>query len=345
MTVENPTAGDSGASITDRLEKYLAADDSTPSPAPATQEAVPDTQAAQPETETPEKDAPEQVSQPQLTTSDLAKVLGIDESALDVDADGNVSIKTKIDGKEGAAKFADLLKTHQIQGHAENRAREVAQREAAFATRAQEAEQSYQQRLGQAEQLMNIAAQELLAEFNQYDWKALEHHEDQGAVAALKLKFRERNEKIQGAMQGINAQRGQMNQQAQWQNQQRLAAEMERLPTFIPEWKDQAVAQREGKEMIDWARAKGYSQETIDRLGTSTALDIATFRNAMLFDKLQTSKVAVENKVRTAPKIVKAGTPQTDSAQQSLRSLKANVTKTGGKNGSLEAYLMARGMT
>lgn len=347
MNDENPTAGDSGASITDRLEKFLDAGNS-PAPEPkeaATQEAAPEAEAieASAETEKPDDGAPEKATQPQLTTVELAKVLGIDESALDVDADGNVSIKTKIDGKDGAAKFSDLLKTHQIQGHAENRAREMAQREAAFQTRTQEAEQAFQQRLNHAEQLATVAAQELMGEYQQYDWKALDQHEDQGAVAALKLKFQERQQKIKSAFEGINTHRQQLGQQAEVQKQARLQTERERLPTLIPEWKDQTVAVKESGEIADWMLKRGYPREAVESLHNSTAQDVATFRNAMLFDKLQQSKSVVENKVRLAPKIVKPGQAQTDAAGQAVRNLKQSVTKSGGKNGSLEAYLLATG--
>lgn len=348
MNDENPTAGDSGASITDRLEKFLDAGNAPP-PEPkaqAPQEAAPEVTANEASTEnpeTPESDVPSEVKQPQMTTTDLAKVLGIDEAALDVDTDGNISIKTKIDGKDGAAKFADLLKNYQIQGHAENRARIVAEQEKALQFRAQEVERDFQQRLSHAEQLATVAAQELMGEYQQYDWKALDQHEDQGAVAALKLKFQERQQKIKSAFEGINSHRQQLGQQAEVQKQARLQTERERLPTVIPEWKDQSVAVKESGEIADWMLKRGYPREAVESLHNSTAQDVATFRNAMLFDKLQQSKSVVENKVRLAPKIVKPGQAQTDAAGQAVRNLKQSVTKSGGKNGSLEAYLLATG--
>lgn len=343
MTEENPTAGDSGASITDRLERFLAPEPPAKEPkqeAPS-QDVEQSAEGAE-TTEEPESGEPNESQQPQLTTTDLAKVLGIDESALDVDGDGNISIKTKIDGKEGAAKFADLVKSYQLQGHAENRTREVAQREAALQARTQEVEQQFQQRLTHAEQLANIAAQELMSEYQSIDWKALDQHEDQGAVAALKIKFQERNQKIQNALQGINTHKAQLNQQAEAKKAERIREEAAKLPTFIPEWKDQAVAAKESKELIDWGLKSGYPIEAMQSLNNSSALDVATFRKAMMFDKLQQSKVAVENKVRLAPKIVKPGQAQQDTAGQKLQNLKHQIVKSGGKKGISE-YLLAAG--
>jgi hypothetical protein len=349
LTDEKPTPQPEGASITDRLEKFLSAEDSpaqeTQKPA-ATQEAATDADPAnQAETKpaTPDSDAPGEDKQPQLSTSDLAKVFGVDDTTFDVDADGNVVVKLKADGKELAPKLADLIQSYQVKGYADNKAREVAEQSKALQQRAQEAEQQLQQRLGHAEQLANIAAQELMAEYQQYDWKALDQHPDQGAVAALKLKFQERNQKIQQAMQGINAQRGQLHQQAQAQQAARVQAEAAKLPTLIPEWKDNTVAAKESKELVDWGRSVGYSDAELSALNNSSALHVATTRKAMLYDKLQQSKAVVENKVRLAPKIVKPGQAQTNSAADSDRALKQNFVKAGGKNGTLEALLIARG--
>ena len=80
MPVENPTAGDSGASIEERLERFLSAEDA---PAPEQNEpqsnAEPEQAAEEPQIE-PESGEQEESQQPQITTTDFAKVLGIDES-------------------------------------------------------------------------------------------------------------------------------------------------------------------------------------------------------------------------------------------------------------------------
>lgn len=343
---ENPTAGNSGASIEDRLVAYLA-----PQEAPK-QEEVKQEAPAQVEdkpadtgekTEKPVDDAKEEVKQPQITTADLAEALGIDESALDVGDDGKVVIKSKIDGKEGAAKLAEILKTYQIQGHAENKARAVAEQEKALQTRTQEAEQAFKQRLDHAEALASLAMQDLMSEYNQYDWKALDSHQDQGAVVALKLKFQERAAKIQGALQGVNAQKAQLGEKAKAQRAEFLAKEAERIPEVIPAWKDKAVAEKESKEIVEWGLKAGYSREQMAALNESSALHVATVRKAMLYDQQQESKALVEKKVRTAPVIVKPGQTQQDSKGEKLQSLKQQVIKSGGKSGSVAAWLVAAG--
>lgn len=344
LTEENPTAGDSGASIEDRLVAYLAPPEATKE-APK-QEAVttePADGGEESKTETPVDDAKEEVKQPQFTTADLAEALGIDESALDVGDDGKVVIKSKIDGKEGAAKLAEILKTYQIQGHAENRVKAVVEQEKALQARAQEAEQAFKQRLDHAEALASLAMQDLMSDYNQYDWKALDSHQDQGAVAALKLKFQERAAKIQGALQGVNAQKAQLGEKAKAQRAELLQREAARLPEVIPEWKDKATYEKDSKDIFDWGLKAGYSREQMAALNESSALHVATVRKAMLFDRQQESKAAVEKKVRTAPLIVKPGQAQQDSKGEKLQSLKQQVIKSGGKGGSVAAWLQATG--
>jgi hypothetical protein len=347
LTDEKPTPPTEGASIEDRLVSFLAAE-KQPAPQPKAEEAPkgatePETQAATQEPAKPDSDAPGEETQPQLSTSDLAKVFGVDESTFDVDDDGNVVVKLKADGKELAPKFADLVQSYQVKGHADNKVREVAEREKALQARQQEVEQAFQQRLSHVESLAQLAKGKLTQRFQSIDWATLRQN-DPGQYAALMTDFQRENAEIDQALQQANGYRQQQQQQAQTQKAERLAKEAEKLPSLIPEWKDSGTAAKESKELIDWGLSIGYPIESMRALHESSALDVATFRKAMLYDKLQTSKAVVENKVRTAPKIVKPGqSAQVDAKTENLRNLKAQVSKTGGKNGSLEAYLLAAG--
>lgn len=351
MTEEKPTPGNEGASIEDRLVSFLSAE-KQPDPQPKAEEASkaapePETQAETPEPDKPDSDAPDEGSQPQLTTSDLAKVLGIDEEALIVNDDGSISVKSKIDGKEVAPKFADLIKSYQVQGHADNKSREVAERERALQARQQEVEQEFQQRLRHAEQLANIAAADLMREYQSIDWNALEAHPDRGAVADLKLKFQERGVKIRNVLQSITQQNQQDEAQKKHRAEQKAAKETERVAQLIPEWTKPDTYYKESAEILELAQKRGVTGEALEAITKGEFFDaglLSLVRDALLYSKLQTSKVAVENKVRTAPKIVKPGqSAQVDAKTENLRNLKAQVSKTGGKNGTLEAFLIASG--
>lgn len=342
MHDENPTS-DGGASITERLENFLAAEDS-PAPQPQAKAEQPEQATAEEETaevvtDEPESGEPDDSTQPQLSTSDFAKVLGIDESMLDLDEEGNAIVKTKIDGKEGTAKFADVLKSYQLQGHIDNKAREVAEQQKAMQQRMQEVDQVAQAKLQQLDGVLQLAAQELTAEYQAIDWQTL-RVTDPAEYAARLADFQQRQGKLQRMYQAVEQGRGEQQQKQQEQMRALLAEEAKRLPTLIPEWSDPTVAEKERQTILDWAIKSGANPARVNAM--SDAFDVAAYRKAMLFDQLQQSKAKVENKVRTAPKLVKPGQPETNRQQQTVQTLKTAIRKSGGKQGVAE-FLLATG--
>lgn len=334
---QNPTPDNGGASTLDpldRLERYLSAEGgSEEADRPATED-----QPAQDDVK-PDGDG-QQSDEPQLTTSDLAKYLGLDEGALDLDEDGSIKIKTKVDGVEGAAKLQDLLKSYQLQEHVDKKSREAAEREKVLQKRAEEAEQHFGQRLQYAENLANVAAQHLLSEFQSIDWNALEQH-DAGQAALLRQKFQERQAQLRGVFHNIEQERGQSQAKQAAAMQDALAREAERLPALIPEWKDRQVMAKEQAEIHDWAVKFGLEPQEVAMV--NKAAHVAILRKAMLADRLMAQKPEIENKVRQAPKLVKPGQPQADRNTQSLQNLKQTVKKSSGSVKSVMDYLMATG--
>ena len=295
----------------------------------------------QPAQDTVDPDGDGQKSpEPQLSTSDLAKLLKLEDGALDLDEEGNAVFKTKIDGQEGTAKLQDLLKSYQLQEHVDRKSREAAEREKTIQAREKEAEQQFQQRLQYADNLTQIAANQLMAEFQAVPWQQLEA-ENPGHAALLRQKFQERQAQLRGVYENIQRDKVQGTQKAESEMQQQLQREAERLPELIPEWKDAQVAQKERAEIRDWAIKAGYEPSEIDSI--SKAHHVAVLRKAMLADKLQKSRPEIENKVRQAPKLVKPGTQAADTQADKLQSIKTAVKKSGGKNGTVEQWLIAAG--
>jgi hypothetical protein len=334
---QNPTPGDDGGASTldplDRLEKYLSAGSGSDDGQGEDQG-----QSAQEDVK-PDGDG-QQSDEPQLTTSDLAKYLGIEEGALDLDEDGTVKLKTKVDGVEGAAKLQDLLKSYQLQEHVDKKSRDAAEREKALQARAQEAEQQFTQKLQYAENLTNIAAQQLLQEFQSIDWNALEQH-DAGQAALLRQKYQERHAQLQGVHHSLQNEKARAQQQTEQQRQKLLATEAERLPQVIPEWQDAATATKERGELRDWALKQGISAQDLESV--VYASHVAVMRKAMLYDRMQQARPAIENKVRTAPKLVKPGQAVQNTQEQAVKNLKQSVIKSGGKQDRVVEYLLATG--
>jgi hypothetical protein len=336
----NPTPDDGGAStldVLDRIEQRLNGAESGSDNG----QSESDDQSAESDVK-PDGDGEQQATEPQLTTSDLAKLLKLDDGALDLDEEGNAVFKTKVDGVEGAAKLQDLLKSYQLQEHVDKKSREASEREKALERRAQEEEQKYSERLQYADRLNNIAAQQLLHEFQSIDWRALEQ-QDPGTAALYRQKFQERQAQLQQVDYSIKQEKARGDQKAALERAEREHKELEKLPLLIPEWKDQAVAHKEKAEITVWTQKAGLQPEEMEVL-TSTARGVQLLRKAMLSDRLSTQKVEIEKRVRTAPQLVKPGTAAEDNKTKTLRDLKDTVRKTGGKKGSIEAYLIAKGI-
>jgi hypothetical protein len=356
MATEQPTGSDSGASSADpidRIEAFLAASDgdSTGQTDDAGDSGAEPTDAADPTA--PKEGVQGEEKEPQFTTAHLAQFLGIDESMVDVDEAGQPVFKTKIDGKEQPAKFSDFLKNHQLTGHAENRVREVAQREAALQARMQEAEQQIQAKFSQFDaglqqvgQLTQVAQEELQREYQQIDWTTL-RATDPGDFAAKQQEFRNRNDRLQNVFGQLTHKRAQAMQVAEQQQAElkgrALEAESQRLVTVIPEWKDSGVAEKERAAIKEWAANSGLN---LAKAGDLTNADyIAVVRTAWQHATLQKSKPEIENKVRSAPKLVKPGqAPSNDGNAATLKSLKQAVKQTGsGGQKALEEYLLKAG--
>jgi hypothetical protein len=282
----------------------------------------------------------QQSDEPQLTTTHLAKYLGLDEAALDLDEDGTVKIRTKVGGVEGAAKLQELVKSYQLQKHVDERAREASEREKALDTRTKEVEAQFTQRLQYAEGLANVAANQLLQEFQSIDWLALER-QDAGTAALWKQKFQEKQAQLRGVFHNIQQEKAGLQNKSSAETQAALQKEAQRLPELIPEWKDAAVAAKERDEIREWAIKAGYEPSEIDNI--SKAHHVRMLRKAMLADRLQASKPEVENRVRKAPMLVKPGQAVQNSDGQKLQNLRTAVKKSGGKSDAVEAYLLGTG--
>jgi hypothetical protein len=334
---ENPTQ--SGDSIQERLESYLSPDEPKKPQAEAQQE-TPQAEAAPETNDEPESDESDSESEPQLSTTDLAKYLGIDESLLDVDELGALNLKTKVDGEEGKAKLSDLIASYQLRAHVDKESRAVADQRKAFEAQVNEYHQQLAARAQQVEDLVAAAQHELNREFQNVDWQTL-RVTDPAEYAASLQDYQARQAHINNIANQANQQRQQFSAKQQQDQAAFLQEQAKALPTLIPEWSDPVVADKERGEIRDFAISLGIPKDDVDSI--SHATHVAILRKAMLYDRMQTSKTAMEKKVVSAPKLVKPGqTTPRNSNETSVNNLRANVRKSGGKLG-VEEYLLATG--
>lgn len=340
MADEKPTAPEGGASIESRIENYLAAEEGKeagPEPSAPAEKETPEAN----QVEEPADGEQEQEEGPQLSISDVAKILGVDESVLDVDEDGALKVRTKIDGAEGVAKFNELLKSYQLQGHVDAKAREAAEFQKQLHAERVQLESIAQAKAQELWHMANVAQQILMQDAARIDWDSLAQN-DPVEYVAKKHQFDARSQQVQQFMGAAGQQVQQIQQYAQQRAMQALEAEERRLPTLIPEWSDMSVRAREKGAIAEWLKGRGASQAAINSL-TDASL-VAALRVAMLAEKTTSKTADVEKKVRSAPKLVKPG-QSVDARQragETVRGLKEQIRKSGGKAGIAE-YLIAAG--
>jgi hypothetical protein len=356
MTMQNPTASSDGGASTpvdpiDRIEAFLAAEDGDSGTGNDDTSDDPKQPAATPDK--PDDGEQGKDSEPQFTTTHLAQYLGLDEAAIDVDEDGQPVFKSKIDGKESPVKFQDLLKSYQLQGHAENRTREAAEREKAAERKLQEADQAIQAKYQEQQETVKTLGQfaavlqhELNGEIQQQPWDQLW---EQNPAQARKLEryYSDRQARVNGILQQLaqrDAQAKQQAEQARKDNEEKAKeAQIRRLFELIPDWKDQNVAEKERMELLSWVAKSGFDASDLD---LNKASQVALLRRAWQHDTLQKSKPAIEAKVRAAPKLIKPGqAPQQEGNESQLRSLKQHARTTGGDSTkAVAAWLQAKGL-
>jgi hypothetical protein len=345
MTTENPTA-DGGASIEERIERFLepevpqedATTQGQPENAdPATAPEVPET-----EVEPPAKDAQTEADEPQIALSDVAQYLGVDETLLDVSDEGDILVKTKIDGQDGTAKFEDLVKSYQLQGHVDNKARQAAETERVLQERVQQFEEHAQSQTVELEQVYQFMEHTLLGEFQEVNWQNLAQTDPAGWAAA-----KQAQESRVGELQKFGQYIGQRKQQEAQAQEERDRQKFEVVGQVfaeqIPGWQP--------RNEVDVALNK-FAQQDLRLTPQQVAQIVKDFPGAglVMWESMQyragkqTASVT-EKKIRTAPKLVRPGQSVTakERTGENVRGLKEQVRKSGGKGQSVTDYLIATG--
>jgi hypothetical protein len=318
----------------------LSADDAPQEPSEPLDEA----QADAPET-TDDPDPVDGVEKESETPNeyqlaDVAKLLGADESSLDVDEDGSITVKTKIDGEEGKVKFADLIKSYQLQGHVDKQVREAAE----VRKQAQEYVQQVQQQTQAQQAVVGLMAEakaieNQLSQYQGINWNALE---DSDPVQAMKLQrqFGELKQAYQAKVADINQTQQQLQQQQSKQAEASLETERQALLKACPEWSSDAVATKEKQQITADLKTRGYTERFIK--GLSDHKDVLLARDAMLYRAGKTATNIAEKQVRAAPKIIKPGSTGQNNQRTTIQKIHQEVRRSGSRQSTID-YLMATG--
>ena len=259
-----------------------------------------------------DEQAEESYEEPQQTPKYRVKV---DNEELEVDVDELI---------KGYSRTSDYTK--KTQALAEQR--KAIEAEKAKVAEAARLRDQYAQRLQVIEQMLTQSPQENLAELKETD----------PIGYAVKMAEQVEREKQLAA---VRQERAQLAQRQQYEQQERLkthlAQEAERLQAAIPEMADEVKGEVVRKEIKDFARSIGFSEQELSQVYDHRA--VLTLYKAMQYDKLQKSKPATAKRVAEAPKTLRPGpAQQSDPKSDDVKKLKGQLRKTGKQRDAAKLF-------
>jgi hypothetical protein len=275
----------------------------------------------QPESQLEANDSDAESDEPEYSDeSEVEQEDGEDES------EEPQKFRVKAAGEEREVTLDELIKSYQLgtdytkksQAVAEERKAVEAERQAVQEAKAMR--DQYAQRLELIEQMINQPQQ---AE----DLDSLKETDPIGyAVKVAELSQREKQ------LAQVRAERERISQQQEYDRQQQMrqmvAAESEKLVAAIPEFADPSKGEVIRKDIRTYGKQMGFSDEELANVFDSRA--VLTLYKAMQYDKLQSSKPAVNKRVQEAPKVLKPGVSKPrDSNSEELKKLKARAKSSG----------------
>jgi hypothetical protein len=234
--------------------------------------------------------------------------------------------RVKAAGEEREVTLDELIKSYQLgtdytkksQAVAEERKAVEAERQAVQEAKAMR--DQYAQRLEIIEQMLN----------QPQEAENLEYLKETDPIGyAVKVAEMSQKEK---QLSQVRAERERIMQQQEYDRQQQMrqmiSVESEKLVAAIPEYADPNKGETIRKEIRSFGKQMGFSDEELANVFDSRA--VLTLYKAMQYDKLQSSKPAVNKKVSEAPKAIKPGVSKPrDSNSEELRKLKARAKSSG----------------
>ncbi len=286
--------------------------------------------------ESPKKAEPrpteEDAAEIELEPYQLAGLVGLDESDLDIDDDGGVGFKVKVDGEVSRVTLSDLRDGYQLRKASEQRLSKLGEERKALQ---QEREQALQNLTQQAEQMgsmIGVMQQEAAAEWQGTDWGKL-REEDPTAYALKRGDFDDRMRRIEGYKSQYQEQMQKVSQEHFAAQQKAVEEGRAKLDEVFsgPEYADAPAWDQEAKkELRDFILSEGIPAELVDSTPVWQAFKWA--RDSMMYRKSLEAAKETKKKVVKLPKVLKPGSKQSKSAKKEVKrsDARARQIKAGG---------------
>jgi hypothetical protein len=275
---------------------------------------------------------------PEYELSDIAELLGLDETQLDVNDDGKVVIVSKVDGETKPLAIKHMLDNAQMNEAADKRLEQAKAKAQSQTQEFEQRQEQLQRQFVQAAKLIETA--ETLLDKDAKSVNMAKLREDDPAEYSAKMAEtqerrreidRMKQEAVEAYNQSVSSASPTPEQIADAQKVQR-----EQLLERVPEWKDQSVFKEQATKIPAYLSRIGFANEEVEAIvgsnrfvGDSRLVDLA--RRAMLRDDGQAKTAAAKKKVVKVPKITKPGTskPKEQADKEKIERYSTRLSESG----------------
>jgi hypothetical protein len=234
--------------------------------------------------------------------------------------------KVKASGEEIEVTLDDLIKGYQREADYTKKTQTLAEQRKQVESERNVIEQAKTQR-DQYQERLSMIESALRTYAPQENLEALKETDPIGY--AVKVAEQTQREK---QLQAVQMERGRIAQQQQAEQNQNLnshlAVESQKLAEAIPEYADEQKSVQVKKDIRDYARKIGWSDEELASVYDSRA--VLTLYRAMQYEKLMGNKAGLTKRVNEAPKMLKPGVSrQTDVNSEQTKKAQNKLKQTG----------------
>lgn len=252
-----------------------------------------------------------------------------DEEPEEPDPDAPKLYKVKVDGEELEVPEDELLRGYSRQQDYTKKTTALAQARKEFEAlqekelgETRSARQTYTERLKVVEEALSALTPP------EPDWDKLRTELEPDQFHAVYAEYKQQQERLDKVRNERKEQEQKLQKDLEEQAKTYIAQEREKLVAAIPEWKDPETMERGIKEVAEFMKAKhGFTDEEL-----ATVRDHRHFmilRSAMLYDKAQTKKPVIKNKIDKAIRDSAPGAKRNTRPTSQLTHAKQRLAKTG----------------
>ena len=267
--------------------------------------------------------------------------------ALDVSVDdlSSIQLNTKVDGVEGTATLAEVLKNYQLDKSITQRSEKFAHERKAFEEQSKKLQEQYQAHIDAAEARTKAIDEQLSREITAIDWDQL-RAENPAEWSARRQEYMERIGQIEQVKQEMIKEREAQTQQQQEEYKKQYAKYLEEntknLINTVPELKNDAVRKEKLTELKSYLLNNGVTQEEVGQISDYRTIVLGL--KAMAYDKMQQTADIKKAQAKKQPKFTKPGVRKTQAAvQQDNIDKRVKTLKQSGKAKDFAALLLESG--